>query len=226
MSSPASYLELTRSLDFRPFPLFGELLQGDPLIFDFSPANPRVAEYATDDYDRFQAQIFAELEASAKSWGLGNYLEDRSGLLHRFPQMIEEGRVIHAGLDIIVREGQRLYAPLAATVHATGVDAGLGNYGGYVVLRHAMGQLNFFSFYGHLNSEFQVEPGQSLAPGDPFGVTGEREDTGHWFSHTHLQILTERALTEGRMLQGYVRPADVPQLATLFPTPYPLFRVE
>jgi hypothetical protein len=38
--------------------------------------------------------------------------------------------------------------------------------------------------------------------------------------------LTERAIEEGRMLQGYVRPSDVPQLAELFPTPYPMFRAD
>ena len=55
---------------------------------------------------------------------------------------------------------------------------------------------------------------------------GERADTGHWFSHTHLQVLTERAIDEDRMLQGYVRPADVPDMGGLFPTPYPMFRVD
>ena len=222
----SSYLRLTRSVSFRPFPLFGELLKGDPHVFDFTAANPRVAEYVTDDYDTFQAQIFADLAASGKSWGLGNYLEDRSALLHRFPQMIEEGRVIHAGLDIIVREAETLHAPLDATVHATGVDAGLGNYGGYVVLRHEIEAVRFFSFYGHLNSAFQVEVGQELSTGFPFGLTGERADTGHWFSHTHLQILTERAMDELRMLQGYVQPSEVPELGALFPTPYPMFRVD
>jgi peptidoglycan LD-endopeptidase LytH len=221
----SSYRDLTRSTAFRPFPLFGKLLQGDPLVFDFTAANPRVAEYVTDDYDRFQAQIFADLGASGKSWGLGNYLEDRSALLRRFPQMIEQGRVIHAGLDIIVPAGKTLHAPLDAKVHATGVDAGLGNYGGYVVLRHELEALCFFSFYGHLDSAFQVEVGQELPAGSPFGQTGERADTGHWFSHTHLQVLTERALAEDRMLQGYVRSADVPALGELFPTPYPMFRV-
>ena len=222
----SSYQELTRAVSFRPSPLFGELLQGDPFVFDFTAANPRVAEYVTDDYDTFQTQIFADLEASGKSWGLGNYLEDRSALLHRFPQMIEEGRVIHAGLDIIVPAGEALHAPLDAKVHATGVDAGLGNYGGYVVLCHEVDDVRFFSFYGHLNSAFQVEVGQRLTAGAPFALTGEGADTGHWFSHTHLQILTEGAINEGRMLQGYVRPSDVPALGSLFPTPYPLFRVD
>jgi murein DD-endopeptidase MepM/ murein hydrolase activator NlpD len=220
------YLKLTRAVSFRPFPLFGELLQGDPYIFDFTAANPRVAEYVTDDYETFQAQIFADLGTSGKSWGLGNYLEDRTALLHRFPQMIEEGRVIHAGLDIIVQAGEALHAPLDATVHATGVDAGLGNYGGYVVLRHELEAVRFFSFYGHLNSAFQVEVGQALTAGTSFAITGEGADTGHWFSHTHLQILTERAMDELRMLQGYVQPSEVPELGALFPTPYPMFRVD
>jgi hypothetical protein len=59
------YLELTRSISFQPSPLFGDRLQGDPFVFDFTAANPRVAEYVTDDYDTFQAQVFADLEATS-----------------------------------------------------------------------------------------------------------------------------------------------------------------
>ena len=226
-----SYLSLTRTGGFRPAPLFGGLLQGDPHIFDFSADNPLVAEYASDDFDRFQRQIFAELDAAGKSWGLGHYLEERATLLRHFPQMVDEGRVIHAGLDVIVPADAPLFAPLAGTVHALGLDDGVGNYGGYVVLRHEAGRdhhgtSDFYSFYGHLDTRFGIEEGQQIERGAPFGRIGTREDSGHWFTHTHLQVHTPRSIDEGRMLQGYIARADLARVADLFPTPYPMFRVD
>ena len=226
-----SYLALTRTEDFRPAPLFGGLLQGDPHIFDFSADNPLVAEYASDDFDRFQHQVFTELHAAGKSWGLGHYLEERATLLRHFPQMVDEGRVIHAGLDVIVPADAQLFAPLAGTVHALGLDDGVGNYGGYVVLRHQAdrdhhGEADFYSFYGHLDTGFSIGEGDVIERAAPFATIGMREDSGHWFTHTHLQVHTQRSIDEGRMLQGYITRADLEQVGELFPTPYPLFRVD
>ena len=81
-------------------PLLGDALRGDPHVFDFSAANPSASEYETTDYDAFQSAILEELERSGKQWGVGRYLEERRTLLRNYPQMIEEGRVYHAGLDI------------------------------------------------------------------------------------------------------------------------------
>lgn len=219
------YLEITRSLAFDPAPLFGDALQGEPYALDFSSNLERVANYATTDFDRFQEQVFAELKAADRLWALGAYLEDRSALLRDFPQMIDQGRVIHAGLDIVAPTADApLFAPLTATVHATGVDAGMGNYGGYVVLRHDFESEHFFSFYGHLHSDFEVEAGQQLARSERFAKLGSYANSGHWFTHTHLQILTPRAVEADRILVGYVKQEDVPTLHEWFPTPYPMFR--
>ena len=225
------YLQLTRSDSFRPAPLFGDLLQGDPYVFDFSADNPRVADYASSDFDRFQRQIFDELEASKCSWGLGHYLEERATLLRPFPQMIDEGRVIHAGLDVIVPEGVPLFAPLGGTVHACGLDDGVGNYGGYVVLRHEPGRDHedeepFYSFYGHVQTDFEVAPGQLIERGASFARIGAHRDSGQWFTHTHLQIHNQASIDEGRLMQGYITREDLARVGDLFPTPYPMFRVD
>lgn len=220
----SDYLTLTRSPDFRPAPLFGDRLQGDPHVFDFSANNPNVAEYASQDFEHFQQQVFDELEAHGKSWGIGHYLEERATLLRHFPQMVESGRVVHVGLDIIAPPGAELYAPLEGVVHAVGLDDGAGNYGGYVVLAHEVEGVRFSTFLGHLETDFPVEVGKPVAAGALVGRLGTHGDSGQWFTHTHLQVLTERALAEGRMLQGYITRDDIEHVAELFPTPYPLFR--
>ncbi|MDC0358982.1 peptidoglycan DD-metalloendopeptidase family protein [Oligoflexia bacterium] len=206
------------------FPLLGNQLQGAPHIFNFTSKNPRTLDYDTTDFDDFQSKIFDELKESGKSWGIGKYLEERSNVLRQYPQMIEEGRIYHVGLDIVVPGGYQLYAPIDAVVHEAGLDGGVGNYGGYVILRHEFDSVTFFSIYGHLNSAHQVQAGVQLAKGQVFAEIGVREDSGLWFTHTHLQILTEHAVNEGKMLQGYISSADLAHVELLFPTPYPMFR--
>ncbi len=207
------------------FPLFGERLTGAPLVFDFSSANPEVDLFDTADFDSFQQRIFGRLAQAGATWGVGRYLEERGRLLSRYPQMAEEQRFYHVGLDIVVPAGWPLHAPLDGTVHALGRDAGLGNYGGYLVLRHELGGTVFYTLYGHLALPLELAQGDAIAAGQIIAQIGAGLDSGGWFTHTHLQVITARALSEGRMLQGYVTAADLRQIEDLFPSPYPLFRI-
>ena len=205
-------------------PLFRDNLKGAPYIFDFSSNNPKTMAYDTKNFARFQEQIFAELEAAGAKWGIGKYLEERKNLLIEFPQMIEEKRYYHAGLDIVVPGGWTLYAPLDGIVYRTGFDEGQGNYGGCIIIKHEVLSNSFYSLYGHLVSGFKVKEGEKIKQGEPFGETGSYKDSGGWFTHTHLQILTERAVQEGRALQGYVTLEDLENIEAIFPSPYLLFR--
>lgn len=207
----------------KPAPLFGELLKGKPHIFDFSSANATVSTYPTRDFDTFQRQIFAELEKAGAQWGIGKYLEERKRLLSDFPQMIEQKRYYHAGLDVVVAAASTLFAPLAGTVYRVGIDEGAGNYGGYVVLEHHLEGVTFFSLYGHLSSHHRVEVGRRIEPGAPVGLIGTDRDSGGWFTHTHLQVLTARAVDDGRLLHGYVTLDDLGHIEEIFPSPYFLF---
>jgi len=218
MYYPLMLLESSTSVS----PLFGTQIKGSPYIFDLSSNNSQVMEYNLHDYDSFQERIFSEMGNS--TWGIGKYLEERKSILRDFPQMIQEKRYFHAGLDIVVPEGFTLYAPIESTVFELGMDAGSGNYGGYVVLGHKQFGEVFYSIYGHLDTRFPVSKGDRLKPGDLFAKIGAREDSGGWFSHTHLQILTQKAIDQGRMLHGYATAADLEEIESLFPTPYPLFR--
>jgi hypothetical protein len=101
-------------------PLFDTQMKGKPYVFDFSSQNPKTLEFDTRDFDQFQKIVFDELETSGHQWGIGRYLEERSTVLRNYPQMIEEGRIYHAGLDIVVPEGFALHAPITGTVFRTG----------------------------------------------------------------------------------------------------------
>lgn len=205
-------------------PLLGTQARGRPYVFDFSPCNPDVSKYDVQDRERLQTQIFEELSDSGRSWGMGRYLEDRRVLLENLPQFSGEQRFFHVGLDSIVRPGLKVFAPLAGRVFKIGTEAGQGNYGGYAILRHVVNGTVFYSFCGHLSSDHFVREGQEIEQGEAFGAVGQQNDAGGWFTHAHLQILTQEAVDKELMFRGYVSVADLSRVATLFPSPYALFR--
>lgn len=206
-------------------PLFGDALVGPPHIFDFSSGNPRVLQYDPSNFKRFQMAILRELLEHGLAWGIGRYREERRALLRSYPQILSEGRVYHAGIDITSPAGTPLYAPIDATVLQVGKEEGIGNYGGFVILRHHAGPAPTYSFYGHLRSRHLVTEGRRVGAGERFAVLGDGEDSGGWFTHTHVQILTQRAVDEGRTFQGYVTADALPTLDELFPSPEPLLRL-
>ncbi|PIQ76159.1 hypothetical protein COU78_01210 [Candidatus Peregrinibacteria bacterium CG10_big_fil_rev_8_21_14_0_10_49_24] len=206
------------------FPLFGNQLEGEPYIFDFSSRNPKTLSFDTTDFDGFQQIVFDELRASTCTWGIGRYLEERSTTLRNYPQMISEGRIFHAGVDVIVPAGFQVHAPVAGTVFLVGKEEEVGSYGGYVVLRHEGAFEECYSLYGHLNAKHVVQEGDILQAGDILGSTGNYADSGGWFTHTHLQIITRMAHESGYMFKGYVTADDLRTIEKLFPSPYPLFR--
>lgn len=206
-------------------PLLGDNFTNPPHIFDFSSTSDTAASLDTTDFESFQSGVFNELNRNGRDWGIGKYLEERRLLLRNYEQIINEGRFFHMGLDIIVPGDTPLFAPIAGRVYRAEVEEGRGNYGGYLILEHNLNGSRFFSFYGHLNSDFRVNVGDTVNPGDLMAIVGARsEHSGGWFTHTHLQILTEQAMENGRAMQGYISAKDLPLIENLFPSPYLLFR--
>jgi len=206
------------------YPLFKKQLEGEPHIFNFSSSNPTTLQYDTRDFTEFQRLIIEELESENKSWGIGRYLEERKNILRNYPDIISEGRFYHLGLDIIVPAGLSLYAPIDGTVLQTGFEEGNGNYGGFIILEHNTSNTVYYSFYGHLDSNHLVRENQVVVAGEQIGIIGDNPDSGGWFTHTHLQIITEEARLRGMMQNGYISPINLPEVSKLFPDPHFLFR--
>ena len=206
------------------FPLFGDYLKGKPYLFDFSSNNPRTSAYNLTDFQQFNQMIFDEMERSSGKWGIGKYLEERKNILRAYPNIIEEQRYYHLGLDIVVPYDTHMFCPLDAVVHKTGKEQQIGNYGGYVMLKHEINEVAFYSFYGHLKTPHMVHVGDKIKAGEVFARIGQESDSGGWFCHTHLQILTQQAIDDGYTNWGYISPKMMTDLDKYFPSPYFLFR--
>ena len=217
------YPFLLYSPAIRHCPIFNDL-EGDPYVADLSPESRLLAGRDARDQKGFQAVLEAEMARGGHRWGLAPYLERRDTLLADCPQMVAERRFIHLGLDVIVPLGSALHAPLDAVVETAGYEAGEGNYGGYVLLKHARRRFEpFFSFYGHLGRDQLPEVGKSIPAGEAFAAIGDFHENGNWFHHTHLQVITPEGLAAGYMTKGYCAEKDLARMNALCPSPIPLF---
>ena len=206
------------------YPLFGDFLEGKPYIFDFSSHNPKTLAYSASNFKAFNRLIFEELEQSSHQWGIGKYLEERKNLLREYPNIIEEERYYHLGLDIIVPYDTPMFSPLDAEVYEVGKETQIGNYGGYVILKHKVNEVVFYSLYGHVKTPHTVGVGDMLSAGQEFARIGQERDSGGWFCHVHLQILTQEAIDDRYANWGYISPELMPQVEKYFPSPYFLFK--
>lgn len=207
-----------------PYPLFGTQLSGEPYLFDMSYQNPHAVDFDPHSFEDSQNAMLEKFITSGKKWGIGRYLENRASMLADCPQMVAEERFYHTGVDIMVPDNFTLYAPLDAVVFDCGFEEGIGNYGGFVILQHTLSNVVFYSFYGHLSTKHIVTKGDTIRAGTSFAHIGKEKDSGGWFTHVHLQVLTQKAIDEGRAFQGYIAKNNLPLIEEWFPNPYFLFR--
>ena len=209
----------------RHCPVFNGL-EGDPYIADLSLTSPLLEGRDARDQTGLQAILEAEMAQGGQSWGVAPYLERRDTLLGDCPQMVAEQRFLHLGLDVIVPLGTPLHAPLDAEVETTGYETGEGNYGGYVLLKHANPRFEtFYSLYGHLCKTKLPANGKTFAAGEAFAAIGDFHENGNWFHHTHIQVITAAGLAAGYADKGYCAEKDLAQINDLCPSSIPLFKI-
>jgi len=92
------------------------------------------------------------------------------------------------------------------------------------MLKHAVKGVPFYSFYGHLKTPHLLTIGDTVQAGQEFARIGKESDSGGWFCHTHLQILTQEAVDKGYTDWGYISPEFIPRVEHYFPSPYYLFK--
>jgi len=216
------YIAYSKNIDIKPMFIN---LKGDPLVVDMSNHSSIFDDMDVRDQKKFQNRLESMME-NRYSWGVSSYLENREKVLSPCPQMVEEQRFYHLGLDIIVPLDTPLHAPLSAIVKDSGYEAGDGNYGGHVLLMHESTDFEtFYSFYGHLNSEKLPARGTEYAAGDVFSYIGDFHENGNWFYHTHFQIITRKGYELGYLSKGYCAARDLAVMDSLCPSPLSLFRI-
>lgn len=204
-----------------PYPLLGELSEGQPFTLDLSDDSTLDPALLTNQ-SLLQAYIDRECYHKQK-WGIGGYMEYRSVFLGYFPQG-DQKRFYHLGLDVTAPAQTPVHAPLDGIVFQSGCEEGEGNYGGFVVLQHERNnEVPLYSFYGHLDQKSQPIVGKKIQKGEAFALLGDMDANGHWFTHIHFQLLTQKGVDQGWIERGNCTKEQLATIYEVCPIPHTLF---
>jgi 4-aminobutyrate aminotransferase-like enzyme len=112
-----------------------------------------------------------------------------------------ERRTIHIGIDLFMKAGSPIFAPLDGVIHSFANNVAPLDYGPAIILQHEVdeGRIKFFTLYGHLSEESLegIQPGKLLKCGDRIASIGAPPTNGGWPPHLHFQIVCDMLGKEG-----------------------------
>jgi len=201
-------------------------LSGQPLIINLDEAMARELMSMEGDSVKINDWFDKVIKESGKSWAMGSYLENRELILSQYEHMSIGKRYYHLGIDICAPAGTPVYAPLLGVVEDADYEPGTGNYGGYVILRHEIGEVEpFYSLYGHMSLDSLPEKGSFIKAGEEVALIGDLQENGGWNHHTHIQIITSKGKERGFFFKGYCSESDLKEIEELCPNPMSLLTV-
>src|SRR5690606_25662489 len=122
----------------------------------------------------------------------GGYNEQRN--LYKRSELFQDAdRDIHIGLDIWTKSGTPVLAVLDGEVHSFDYNAGIGNYGPTIILKHKLAPATFYTLYGHLAIESieDIEIGHKFTQGEKIATLGDASVNGDYAPHLHFQIIKD-----------------------------------
>ena len=192
--------------------------------FNFLRRHPRLKISPKDIIDpdkcaKLVKRIHKELSLV---WSYGSWMENREKLLAE-TYLKKTGAWIHLGIDINILVGTKVSAALGGIVHKIDSDwPEEGGWGNYVILKHQISGVKFYSIYGHLASTDLVSQDETVMAGEVIGKVGTAKENGFWFPHLHFQFISEtemKAKENPFTLDGYGKPKDLSYLREHYPNP-------
>ncbi|MDI1305013.1 MAG: peptidoglycan DD-metalloendopeptidase family protein [bacterium] len=165
----------------------------DYISLDLSTFNAELSKLDLGNAIEFENYIENYLATNRAHIAFGGYNEERN-LYKRstvFNDSETEERNIHIGLDLWIKAGTPVLAALDGTVHSFNYNAGLGDYGPTIILKHEIEDHTFYTLYGHLSLESitEIEIGASFKKGQQLATLGNSAINGDYAPHLHFQII-------------------------------------
>lgn len=190
-----------------------------PHFFDYT--DNIFKELPVRDTKYMQQWTMNVLKETGKEWWIAGYLEDRS-LRLRGTHLIDDWRIYHLGVDIIVPAETRVFSPLNGEIIERSVELWKAGYWGYLIVKHSIWGEIFYILYGHLSPE-SLSSTWTIRGGQEIGKIWSPEVNGDWTTHLHMQVLTEIWLKEWKS-KGYCSVDDLPIIRNYCPDPSFLIR--
>jgi murein DD-endopeptidase MepM/ murein hydrolase activator NlpD len=160
---------------------------------DLSPESELLTTLQPKTADDYIKAIDFHLKRNHAQVAFGGYMERRNlyQRSHLFNENPENERNIHIGLDLWINEPVAVLAALDGEVMSVQNNAGFGDYGPTVILKHMLNKCEFYTLYGHLSlrSVMNLQIGQKVAKGEKIAILGEPSENGDYAPHLHFQLI-------------------------------------
>ena len=160
---------------------------------DLSISNVDLSKIDMGNANDFETYVENILQKNNAKVAFGGYNEERN--LYKSSQLFNENekeeRNIHIGMDLWIKAGTPILAALDGTVYGFDFNAGKGNYGPTIILKHSVDNQTFYTLYGHLSMESiaEIEIGTLFKKGEQIATLGNSSINGGYSPHLHFQII-------------------------------------
>ena len=162
---------------------------------DLSVSNTDLSKINLSDAKVFEAFIENHLQKNDAKVAFGGYKEERNFYKSSplFNNEESEERNIHLGMDLWTKAETPILAAVDGTVHGFDFNAGKGNYGPTIILKHCVENETFYTLYGHLSMESieNLEIGTVFKKGQKMATLGDASVNGGYAPHLHFQIIKD-----------------------------------
>jgi murein DD-endopeptidase MepM/ murein hydrolase activator NlpD len=164
-------------------------------LIDLSISNIDLSKIDMENSGDFENYIENILQKNDAKVAFGGYNEERNlyQSSHLFNDEEKEERNIHIGMDLWIKAETSILAALDGTVYGFDFNAGKGNYGPTIILKHAVENQTFYTLYGHLSVESieNLEIGTTFKKGQKMATLGDASVNGGYSPHLHFQIIKD-----------------------------------
>lgn len=169
------------------------------LKLDLSKNNSSINNLLNSGPKEFEIYLTNKLKLNESKLAAGGYREKRSIYDSSDVFNGSEKRNIHLGIDLWMKPGIKILAPLDGIIHSFKDNNREGDYGPAIILQHEIDDIIFYSLYGHLsrNSLTGLENGKHVKKGEEIARLGNFPENGNWAPHLHFQIILDLEGKEG-----------------------------
>ncbi|MDP3882189.1 MAG: peptidoglycan DD-metalloendopeptidase family protein [Nanoarchaeota archaeon] len=167
------------------------------VVFDLSEDNKKLSKIDLGNPQEFENYLLEILKRQDAEIGIGKYAEDRT--IYKHSKLFGKERTVHLGVDLWVKAGIPVFAPLNGKVHSFADNNQDGDYGPTIIIEHTLEGCEFYTLYGHLsrNSLQCLQKGKEVKKGQLIGYIGNYPENGNWPPHLHFEIITDMLGREG-----------------------------
>lgn len=175
------------------------LLKTTAVIEQYIPIDLSIENEDLKKFDIYNIPLFErywkeKIASQGGTIAFGGYQEIRN-LYQRSElfEKIEEKRNIHIGLDLWADAKTPVFAGFDGVIYGSQYNAGLGDYGATLVLKHQIFDFEFYTLYGHLSlsSIEKMTIGTKIYQSETIGYLGNPNENGGYAPHLHFQIIRD-----------------------------------